>query len=54
MLISSTLSRYITGYIQFWNDDNDQCNGISWAPLYQAPAYLTITLRRDMNSLVDK
>ena len=45
---------YITGYIQFWNDENPQCDTVSWAPWYKEAAYLTTTLRKDMNSLVDK
>ncbi|KAI4112393.1 MAG: hypothetical protein LQ338_008319, partial [Usnochroma carphineum] len=45
---------YVTGYIQFWNHDNPQCNDISWAPSYKASAYLTTRLRKDMNDLVDK
>lgn len=45
---------YVTGYVQFWNDDNTQCDTISWAPSYKATAYLTTTLRKDMNALVDK
>lgn len=45
---------YVTGYIQFWNDDNTQCDTISWAPWYRENVYLTTTLRKDMNSLVDK
>ncbi|KAL8724612.1 MAG: hypothetical protein Q9181_006752 [Wetmoreana brouardii] len=45
---------YVTGYIQFWNHDNTQCDQVSWAPWYKAKAYLTTTLRKDMNSLVDK
>lgn len=45
---------YVTGYIQFWNADNEQCNTVNWAPDYYAPAYLTTTLRQDMNSLVLK
>ena len=47
-------SRYVTGYIEFWNDENDQCNDVSWAPSYKAAAPLTKTLRKDMNSLVNK
>lgn len=45
---------YVTGYIQFWNHDNPQCNDISWAPFYKTAAPLTTTLRKDMNDLVDK
>ena len=45
---------YVTGYIQFWNADNEQCNSVNWAPAYKAKAYLTTTLRKDMNSLVDQ
>lgn len=45
---------YVTGYIQFWNDGNTQCDTVSWAPWYRQAAYLTTTLRKDMNSLVDK
>ncbi|KAL8908304.1 MAG: hypothetical protein Q9171_005512 [Xanthocarpia ochracea] len=45
---------YVTGYIGFWNHDNAQCDQVTWAPWYKAPAYLTRTLRSDMNSLVDK
>ena len=43
----------MTGYIQFWNDDNPQCNTASWNPWYRDNVYLTIELRKDMNSLVD-
>ena len=46
--------RYVTVYIQFWNDENDQCDDISWAPYYKARAPLTRALRKDMNSLVNK
>ncbi|MCJ1376928.1 hypothetical protein MMC17_000018 [Xylographa soralifera] len=44
---------YIPGYIQFWNDQNPQCNTVSWAPSYKQAAYQIIALRSDMNSLVD-
>lgn len=46
--------RYVTGYIQFWNDEKHQWDDISWAPKYRARAPLTITLRKDINSLVNK
>jgi len=45
---------YVTGYIQFWNEDDHQCDTVSWASKYSAPVFLTTALRRDMNSLVDK
>lgn len=45
---------YVTGYIEFWNPDDTQCDTVNWAPLYKATAYLTTTLRKDMNSLVKK
>ncbi|KAI1420267.1 SGNH hydrolase-type esterase domain-containing protein [Xylaria sp. FL1777] len=45
---------YVTGYIRLWNDANKQCDTISWAPLYKAPAYLTTSVRQDMNSLILK
>ncbi|KAI0903680.1 SGNH hydrolase-type esterase domain-containing protein [Ustulina deusta] len=43
---------YVTGYIRLWNDNNTQCDTTSWAPLYKTPAYLTTSLRQDMNSLI--
>ncbi|KAJ3539856.1 hypothetical protein NM208_g5315 [Fusarium decemcellulare] len=45
---------YVTGYIRFWNDQNPQCDEVSWAPWYKSPARLTSTLRQDMNDLVLK
>lgn len=45
---------YVTGYIRFWNDQNPQCDKVTWAPKYKAEAYLTTTLRQDMNALVLK
>lgn len=44
----------IRGYIRVWNDNNPQCDSISWAPWYREYAFLTTTLRKDMNSIVDK
>lgn len=51
---NASFQLYVTGYIQFWNDDNTQCDTVSWAPWYKASAPLTTTLRKDMNSIVDK
>lgn len=31
-----------------------KCDSISWAPWYREYAFLTTTLRKDMNSIVDK
>ncbi|KAI0425568.1 SGNH hydrolase-type esterase domain-containing protein [Xylaria sp. FL1042] len=43
---------YVTGYIQPWNDISKQCDTISWAPSYKAPAYLTVSLRQKLNALI--
>ncbi|KAI1375831.1 SGNH hydrolase-type esterase domain-containing protein [Hypoxylon crocopeplum] len=43
---------FVTGYLRFWDDQNPQCDTVSWAPSYRSPVYLKTTLRQDMNSLV--
>lgn len=45
---------YVTGYIRFWNEDNPQCDKVSWTPWYSSNVYLTTTLRKDMNAIVLK
>lgn len=46
---------YVTGYIEFWNDVDTQCDTVNWVPWYRTEkAFLTTTLRSDMNSLVRK
>ncbi|TGJ86909.1 hypothetical protein E0Z10_g1911 [Xylaria hypoxylon] len=50
--VNPSFQLYVTGYVQLWNDANEQCNTVSWAPPYKPPTYITIGHRQDMNSLV--
>ncbi|KAI0533025.1 SGNH hydrolase-type esterase domain-containing protein [Xylaria digitata] len=52
--INSGFQLYVIGYVRLWNDDNKQCDAVSWSPPYKIPTYITISLRQDMNSLVLK
>ncbi|KAI1171545.1 SGNH hydrolase-type esterase domain-containing protein [Nemania sp. FL0916] len=43
---------YVTGYVRLWNETNNQCDTVSWAPSYKTPVYISTNLRQEMNSLV--
>ncbi|KAF2970843.1 hypothetical protein GQX73_g2800 [Xylaria multiplex] len=52
--VNSGFQLYVTGYVRLWNDDDTQCDTVSWSPSYNIPTYIKVNLRQDMNSLVLK
>lgn len=53
-ILINCISRYVTGYVEFWNQIDTQCNTVSWAARNKDDTFLTTTLRSDMNDLVQK
>ncbi|TVY27287.1 Lipase [Lachnellula hyalina] len=51
---NSNFQLYITGYVEFWNAVDTQCDTVSWTTWPREKTYLTTVLREDMNSIVTK
>ena len=49
---STSFQLFVTGYTQFWNDDNPACDTVYWNPYGATTQYLTRAKRLRMNQMV--
>ncbi|EPE35691.1 SGNH hydrolase [Glarea lozoyensis ATCC 20868] len=45
---------YVTAYPRFWNDENPQCDNVTWSSSYPDDGILTRSMRKHMNNLIDE